>query len=230
MSNAPPPDPEKLNAARQRLLVEIAATAAETANWTGRQAFSDAVMAAMARVPRHEFVDPDSRAAAYANRPQPIGHGQTISQPYIVALMSDLLDLVPTDRVLEIGTGCGYQAAVLAELAGHVYSIETLEKLATPARARLKRLGYDNVTVQAGDGFLGWPEEAPFDAIIVTAAPERIPDALVDQLANGGRLVIPIGPQHETQFLVRLIKDQDGAVTRQDMLPVAFVPMVRKGA
>jgi len=180
----------------------------------------------MAAVPRHEFVDPNHRAAAYANRPQPIGFGQTISQPYIVALMTDLLDLAETDRVLEIGTGCGYQAAVLAELAAKVYSIETVAALADAAGRRLGSLGYANVEIRLGDGFAGWPSEAPFDAVIVTAAPERMPEALVEQLRPGGRMVIPIGRARETQTLVRVTKDADGRVTEQAGLPVAFVPMV----
>ncbi len=222
------PDKEKLSKARDRLLDEIAANARETKNWTGRARFSDAVMAAMKHVPRHEFVDPKDAVAAYVNRPQAIGHGQTISQPYIVALMSDLLDLVPTDRVLEIGTGCGYQAAVLAELAARVYTIETVEPLADQARERLNSLGYDNVEVSTGDGFNGWPEEAPFDAVIVTAAPECIPQTLIQQLRPGGRMAIPIGRVHETQTLVRLTKDAEGNVSEQAGLPVAFVPMVAK--
>ena len=222
------PDKEKLSKARDRLLEEIAANARETKNWTGRARFSDAVMAAMKHVPRHEFVDPRDAVAAYVNRPQSIGYGQTISQPYIVALMSDLLDLEPTDRVLEIGTGCGYQAAVLAELAARVYSIETVEALSQGARRRLKSLGYDNVEVSTGDGYEGWPDEAPFDAIIVTAAPERIPETLVEQLRPGGRMAIPIGRVHETQTLVRVTKDAEGNVSEQAGLPVAFVPMVAK--
>ena len=222
------PDKEKLSKARDRLLEEIAANARETKNWTGRARFSDAVMAAMAHVPRHEFVDPKDTVAAYVNRPQSIGHGQTISQPYIVALMSDLLDLEPTDRVLEIGTGCGYQAAVLAELAARVYSIETVKPLADQARRRLKSLGYDNVEVSTGDGFDGWLDQASFDAIIVTAAPERIPQTLIQQLRPGGRMAIPIGRVHETQTLVRVTKDAEGNVSEQAGLPVAFVPMVAK--
>ena len=221
------PNTEKLAAARERLLAEIEANARETENWTGRPRFSDAVMAAMARVPRHEFVRPNDIAAAYANRPQAIGFGQTISQPYIVALMSDLLDLKDSDRVLEIGTGSGYQTAVLAELGGKVFSLECVDKLAGPARKRLAGMGYDNVEVQTGDGFDGWLEQGPFDAIIVTAAPERIPDALVEQLAPGGRMIIPLGRVHETQFLTLVTKDTDGRVSEQNMLPVAFVPMVR---
>ncbi len=220
-------DKEKLAAARDRLLAEIDANAAETANWTGRSKFSGAVMAAMAKVPRHEFVRPTDIVAAYVNRPQSIGHGQTISQPYIVALMTDRLDLDETRRVLEIGTGSGYQTAVLAELAGKVFSLECVEKLAAPARDRLAGMGYANVEVDTGDGFDGWPDKSPFDAIIVTAAPERIPEALVEQLAPGGRMVIPLGRVHETQFLTLVTKDADGRVGEQNMLPVAFVPMVR---
>ncbi len=200
------PDKEKLSKARDRLLEEIAANARETKNWTGRARFSDAVMAAMAHVPRHEFVDPKDTVAAYVNRPQSIGHGQTISQPYIVALMTNLLDLNASRRVLEIGTGSGYQTAVLAELGGKVFSLECVDKLAGPARKRLAGMGYDNVEVQTGDGFDGWPEQGPFDAIIVTAAPERIPDALVEQLAPGGRMIIPLGRVHETQFLTLVTK------------------------
>ena len=216
------PDKEKLSKARDRLLEEIAANARETKNWTGRARFSDAVMAAMAHVPRHEFVDPKDTVAAYVNRPQSIGHGQTISQPHIVALMSDLLDLEPTDRVLEIGTGCGYQAAVLAELAARVYSIETVKPLADQARRRLKSLGYDNVKVSTGDGFDGWPDQAPFDAIIVTAAPDHVPAPLLAQLAPGGRMVIPVG--QDRQSLTLITRDDDG-VTRRNLLPVLFVPM-----
>ncbi len=215
--------------ARARLLAEIEANARETANWTGRERFSDAVMAAMAKVARHEFVRPEDTSAAYANRPQAIGHGQTISQPYIVALMSDLLDIRHGDRVLEIGTGSGYQTAVLAELGADVFSMECVDALAGPARARLKRLGYGNVHIIAGDGFEGWPDEAPFDAIIVTAAPETTPPALIEQLAPGGRMVIPLGRVHETQFLTLVTKDVAGNITEQGMLPVAFVPMVPRG-
>ena len=217
-------DPAK---ARERLLAEIEANARETANWTGRPRFSNAVMAAMGKVPRHEFVHPGDAAVAYANRPQPIGHGQTISQPYIVALMSDLLDIREGDRVLEIGTGSGYQTAVLAELGAHVFSMEAVDALTGPAEDRLKRMGYYRVRVITGDGFEGWPDEAPFDAIIATAAPERTPDALVEQLGPGGRMVIPLGRVHETQFLTLIVKDAAGTVSERGMLPVAFVPMVR---
>ncbi len=222
------PDREKMEKARLRLLAEIEANARETVSWTGREKFSDRVMAAMERVPRHEFVKPGDQVAAYVNRPQAIGFGQTISQPYIVALMTDILDLTDSDRVLEIGTGSGYQAAVVAELAGRVFSIESVAKLATSARERLGSLGYGNVEIRTGDGFEGWPEEGPYDAIIVTAAPERIPGALIEQLRPGGRMAIPIGRVHETQTLIRITKDPQGETTEQAMLPVAFVPMVRQ--
>ncbi|MDA1088953.1 MAG: protein-L-isoaspartate(D-aspartate) O-methyltransferase [Proteobacteria bacterium] len=221
------PDTEKLARAHLRLLAEIAANAAETATWTGRPEFSGAVMAAMAKVPRHQFVRPEDRVAAYVNRPQSIGFGQTISQPYIVALMTDLLDLHSASRVLEIGTGSGYQTAVLAELAGRVFSVERLEALAAAARSRLAAIGYANVEVRGGDGFDGWPEHAPFDAIIVTAAPERTPAALIEQLAPGGRMVIPLGRVHETQHLTLITRAEGGRLSEQAMLPVAFVPMVR---
>ncbi len=188
--------------------------------------YSNRVMRAMARVPRHEFVPEREMPYAYANRPLGIGHGQTISQPYIVAVMTDLLDLRGNDRVLEVGTGCGYQAAVLAETAGHVYTIEFVPELAELARVRLQRLGYRNVTVRGGDGYGGWPEEAPFDAIIVTAAPPEIPPVLVEQLVTGGRMVIPVGLRNETQMLYRCVKEADGTLSKETKLPVAFVPMV----
>jgi protein-L-isoaspartate(D-aspartate) O-methyltransferase len=186
-------------------------------------------MRAIARVPRHEFVPLLERPFAYDNRPLAIGHGQTISQPYIVAIMSDLLDLTPADTVLEIGTGCGYQAAVLAELAGRVVTLELVPDLAEQARRRLARLGYGNVDVHHGDGFRGCPEEAPFDAIIVTAAPAVLPPALPEQLKVGGRLVIPIGPRGDAQMLYRCVKQADGTLLKEPKLPVAFVPMVPSG-
>jgi protein-L-isoaspartate(D-aspartate) O-methyltransferase len=213
--------------ARQRLIDEIEAEAKDTRTWTGRARFSDRVMAALARVPRHVFVPPEDISSAYVNRPLSIGHGQTISQPYIVAVMTDLLDLADTDRVLEIGTGCGYQTAVLAEVAGRVYSIEVIEALATAARRRLIELNYDNVEVRAGDGFQGWPEEAPFDAVMVTAAPRRIPSAVAGQLKIGGRMVVPVGRPHQTQTLVLGVKQADGTLKTKKTLPVAFVPMVK---
>jgi len=221
-------DPE-FETARRLLLAQIADEAADTESWTGRRQFSPRVMAAMARVPRHRFVGRYDQGSAYDNRPLAIGHGQTISQPYIVAAMTDLLDLESDHRVLEIGTGCGYQAAVLAELAADVYSIEVVPALAEAARERLARLGYANVHVRHGDGFRGWPEEAPFDAIIVTAAPLDIPPSLPEQLKTGGRLVIPTGPRGGTQMLWRCVRRADGTLDCQRKLPVAFVPMVEGG-
>lgn len=211
----------------QAMLDAIRSDTADTASWTGRRELSPRVMAAMAKVERHRFVSESDAPYAYINRPRPIGHGQTISQPFIVALMTDLLDLEPTDRVLEIGTGSGYQAAVLAELAREVFTIEVVEPLGRAAEARLKELGYENVRVRIGDGFKGWPEEAPFDGIIVTAAPERVPETLVEQLKVGGRLVIPLGKQWEPQSLQRCVKGADGQFVCENRLPVAFVPMVR---
>jgi protein-L-isoaspartate(D-aspartate) O-methyltransferase len=183
------------------------------------------VLSAMARVPRHEFVPAGQRLYAYEDRPLPIGEGQTISQPYIVALMTELLELEAGDRVLEIGTGSGYQAAILAELTPHVYTIEILPKLAQRAEQTLRRLGYGQVKVKAGDGYLGWPEHAPFNAIIVTCAPERVPEPLREQLKEGGRMVIPVGPQWTSQTLY-LLRRQGGDLEQKAVIPVRFVPMV----
>jgi protein-L-isoaspartate(D-aspartate) O-methyltransferase len=183
------------------------------------------VLAAMARVPRHLFVPESERDAAYADHPLPIGHGQTISQPYIVAYMSEALRIRPSDRVLEIGTGSGYQAAILAELAGKVFTMEIVEPLADRARATLADLGYRTVEVRTGNGYLGWPERAPFDRIMVTAAPEQVPPALEAQLAEGGIMVIPVGAP--TQVLTVIRRTADGLVTERT-LPVLFVPMVGK--
>jgi protein-L-isoaspartate(D-aspartate) O-methyltransferase len=185
----------------------------------------DRVLAAMARVPRHEFMPASQRPMAYEDGPLPIGHGQTISQPYIVAFMTAALDPKPGDRVLEIGTGSGYQAAVLSGLVAEVFSIEIVEPLARRAEADLKRLGYGNVRVRVGDGVLGWPEAAPFDAIIVTCAPERVPRALVDQLKMGGRMIVPVGPSEGAQELYLMRKRTEGMET-QAVLPVRFVPMI----
>lgn len=182
------------------------------------------VLAAMEKIPREQFVPPGQRAEAHADRPLPIGHGQTISQPYIVAFMTQELALKPDDRVLEIGTGSGYQAAVLAELAAEVYSIEIIEPLAKQAGETLRGLGYKNVHVRAGDGYKGWPDSAPFDAIIVTCAPDHVPEALAAQLAEGGRLIIPVGPEGGIQELV-LLKKENGVLRRTESLPVRFVPM-----
>ena len=183
------------------------------------------VLAAMEKVPRHEFVPTEQRPHAYEDRPLPIGEGQTISQPYIVALMTELLEVGDGEKVLEIGTGSGYQAAILAELTPHVYTIEIIPSLAQRAEETLRRLGYDSVEVKTGDGYLGWPEHAPFDAIIVTCAPAEVPEALKQQLKEGGRMVIPVGPQwtHQTLYLLRKSK---GRLQQKGVIPVRFVPMV----
>lgn len=212
--------------ARRRLMEEIEAEALETNGWTGRARYSDRVMAAMAKVPRHEFVAPADLSMAYVNSPLAIGHRQTISQPYIVAVMTDLLDLHPDDRVLEVGTGCGYQAAVLAEVAGRVYSIEIVRELGEEAARRLRELGYDNIETRIGSGYQGWPEAAPFDAVMVTSAPPQIPEALVEQLKPGGRMVVPVGLRNEAQMLYRCVKRKNGTLDKEAKLPVAFVPMV----
>lgn len=208
------------------LIADIAAEFAATAESTGRISLSAPVRAALMNVPRENFVPPGERLLAYLNSPLPIGHGQTISQPFIVAIMTDLLDLKPTDSVLEIGTGCGYQTAILAELARHVATIEIVADLAIPARERLTALGYRNIDFKIGDGAAGWPEHAPFDAIIVTAAASRLPEPLIAQLNPGGRMMIPIGAQGGPQTLMRLDKHKDGTTTQRDLLPVAFVPLV----
>jgi len=186
-----------------------------------------ATLAAMQAVPRHRFVPPDLLDSAYADGPLPIGYGATISQPYIVAVMTAALRLRPGERVLEIGTGSGYQAAILAHLGGAVYTIEIVDSLATQAAERLGRLGYGGVRVRHGDGWQGWPAAAPFDAIIVTAAPDSVPPALVAQLARGGRMILPLGPAFAGQWLVMVEKDAQGRVTSRDLMPVRFVPMVR---
>ena len=186
----------------------------------------DRVLAAMARVPREEFVPADERGDAYEDGPLPIGLDQTISQPYIVAFMTEQLRLRPSDRLLEIGTGSGYQAAVLAELVADVYTIEIVEPLAKTAGATLQRLGYKNVHLRVGDGYQGWPEEAPFDAIIVTCAPDKVPEPLVDQLKDGGRMVIPVGERFAQQLY--LLEKKNGQLKESATLPVRFVPMVRE--
>jgi protein-L-isoaspartate(D-aspartate) O-methyltransferase len=211
---------------RQAMIEAIRETVRETRAYIGKDELDPRVLAVMAKVPRHEFVPTTLRGLAYLNRPLPIGSGQTISQPYIVALMTDLARVDEGSKVLEIGTGSGYQAAILAELAQHVYTIEIIEELGRNAEQTLERLGYRNVTVRIGDGYLGWPEAAPFDAIIVTAAPPRIPQTLIDQLAVGGRLVVPIGQPDRTQTLTLVEKTADGRLHKRDVLPVGFVPMV----
>ena len=196
-----------------------------TSAYTGLNKFSPSVMAAMGKVPRHEFVPRRIQKFAYLNRPLPIGHDQTISQPYIVALMTQLAYVGPDSVVLEVGTGSGYQAAVLAEIVDQVFTIEIVEPLGVRARETLEKLGYHNIHVRIGNGYHGWPEAAPFDAILVTAAPEEVPQPLIEQLKPGGRLVIPVGAQGEVQLLKVLIKDQDGNISESDALPVSFVPL-----
>ena len=185
------------------------------------------VLDAMAKVPREEFVPLESRAESYEDGPLPIGYGQTISQPYIVAFMTEQLRPKPSDRVLEVGTGSGYQAAILAELVSDVYSIEIVEPLAKSAEATLQRLGYKNVHVKIGDGYKGWPEQGPFDAIIVTCAPDKVPQPLVDQLKDGGRMVIPVGDKFAQQLY--LLEKKDGQLKQSATLPVRFVPMTSEG-
>lgn len=214
--------------ARDSLIEEIRLEARETVAFLGRDTLDPRVLDAIRKVPREAFVTPDMRDLAYINRPLPIGHGQTISQPFVVAVMTDMLALRPSARVLEIGTGCGYQTAILAELAEQIFTIEVVAPLARAARERLEDLGYANIACRIGDGGLGWPEEAPFDAIIVTAAAPTRPDTLIDQLAPGGRMAVPIGRAGFTQTLTLIEKDADGRVTETPRLPVAFVPLVKK--
>jgi protein-L-isoaspartate(D-aspartate) O-methyltransferase len=210
---------------RRALLREIEIEMRETAPYTGRPALSPRVLEALATVPRERFVPEGESSEAYINAPLPIGHGQTISQPYIVALMTDLLDPEPNDVVLEVGTGSGYQAAVLSRLVRRVYSLEVVEPLAADAAARLKALGYGNVEVRHGDGHHGWPEHAPYDKIMVTAATPEIPPALVMQLDKGGRMVVPVGRPFYSQELMLLTKNRKGVVHERPILPVAFVPL-----
>ena len=199
---------------------------AQTRAETGLAAMSPAVRAALGKVQRHRLVPPAQAAAAYRNHPLPIGSGQTISQPYIVALSTDLLRVDSTSVVLEVGTGSGYQAAVLAEVVQQVYSIELIEALGSAAAARLAELGYRNVEVRIGDGYRGWPEKAPFDGILVTAAAPQVPPALVAQLKVGGRMVIPVGDSDALQYLKVLTRRADGGYDEQRVLAVRFVPLV----
>jgi protein-L-isoaspartate(D-aspartate) O-methyltransferase len=212
---------------RQDMLEAIERSVRDSAEYTGRSELSDKVMGAMASVPREEFVLPEYRHLAYLNRPLPIAAGQTISQPLIVALMTELLEPQPDDVILEVGTGSGYQAAVLAGLVKQVYSIEIVPELAESAARVLSRLGYANVTVRAGDGYAGWPEHAPFDGIIVTAAAEQLPPPLLEQLKPGGKLVIPVGEHNGFQELLVVEVDESGEINRETVLPVAFVPLTR---
>jgi protein-L-isoaspartate(D-aspartate) O-methyltransferase len=211
---------------RRRLVDEVEDEFRRTRKWTGRSRPSAQVLNAMLRVPRHEFVPADLAVSAYVNRPLAIGHGQTISQPYIVALMTDLLDLQGGETVLEIGTGSGYQAAVLAEIAATVHTVEFVADLSRAAQAALARAGYRNIRFRVGDGRLGWPEAAPYTAIMVTAAAETVPDSLVAQLAPGGRMVLPVGKTNGPQNLILVRRDETGRIARDTILSVAFVPLV----
>ncbi len=226
-----------LRAARQGMVSEIEAEAYMARGYLDKETLSPQVLVALGKVPRHLFVPPENRVFAYENRPLPIGAGQTISQPFIVALMSDLADLQPGQRVLEVGTGCGYQAAVLAELGAAVYSIERVPELAARAAESLQEAGYGAVQLRCGDGALGWPEAAPFDAILVTAAAfHRVPPALIEQLAPGGRLVIPVERSRgllayaPAQELLLITKTADGSLRDRMVLPVAFVPLIEEEA
>ena len=193
-----------------------------------RDVKTPAILEAVRRVPRHRFVPPSEQQYAYRDMPLPIGQGQTISQPYIVALMTELVQPDASDRVLEVGTGSGYQAAVLAELVDHVYTIEIEPELARGATHVLRELGYDNVTVRTGDGYAGWPEEAPFDIIVLTAAPDHVPQALIDQLKRDGLMIVPVGPVFAVQQLRLIEKDERGEVRTRNIAPVRFVPLRRR--
>lgn len=212
---------------RRLLLDEIERETAQTAGWTGRAGLSARVRDALLRVRREAFVPPHEASNAYCNAALPIGYGQTISQPFVVAIMTELLDLSPDAVVLEVGTGSGYQAAVLAALARQVYTIEVVPELAAGARAALHREGFANVELRVGDGARGWPEHAPFDAIIVTAAARKVPPALLDQLKRGGRLIAPVGAAAGMQRLMLVEKDASGMLSERDVLSVAFVPLVK---
>lgn len=210
----------------ERLLDEIRQEVRDTRRLTGRQALDERVMAALRKVPRHAFVSARLQDCAYLNEPLPIGHGQTISQPYIVALMTDLIQPQADHVVLEAGTGSGYQSAILAELVQQVYSLEIVDELAEAARERLQRMGYGNVEVRTGNAHFGWPAHAPFDSIIVTAAATAIPPPLIEQLRPGGKLVIPLGERYFGQDLLLISKDARGRITEKRILPVAFVPLI----
>ncbi len=216
---------EKFRQQRNTLVTMLASE-----RWTGGEPVrSERVLEAIGKVPRHKLVPPSQVRYAYEDRPLPIGYGQTISQPYIVAKMTELLEPKKTDRVLEVGTGSGYQAAVLAELVAEVYTMEIVEPLGRQAAERLRELGYENIHVRIGDGYAGWPEKAPFDAVIVTAAPDHVPQPLIEQLKPGGRMVIPVGERYQTQELLLITKGSKGPrdIRIQRVMPVIFVPLVR---
>ncbi len=210
---------------RRQMVDEIKAMAGDFRADTGKAALDERVISAMAKVARHRFVPPDQESVAYKNRPLPIGYGQTISQPYIVALMTDLMQVKPGDAVLEIGTGSGYQAAILAELAQKVCTIEIIEPLAKEATRRLQQQGYTRAQTKVSDGYYGWEDCGPFDSIIVTAAASHVPPPLVRQLKAGGRMVIPVGAAFLTQHLMLVEKNQDGTIVTRQLLPVRFVPL-----
>jgi protein-L-isoaspartate(D-aspartate) O-methyltransferase len=215
---------------KEALIEEVSAELAELGNRLGWGALSDEVLAALRQVPRDQFVPEESRYRAWENHPLPIGYQQTISQPFIVAIMTQLLNPEKNHRVLEVGTGCGYQAAVLSCLVEKVYSIEVIPELARESERRLKNLGYNNISLRCSDGYSGWPESAPFDGIIVTAGTTLVPEPLVSQLKVGGRMVIPVGLAHEAQMLKVLIKVDEQTVDIEDIIPVVFVPFVRSEA
>lgn len=210
---------------RQSMIDAIKSDLIATSLYIGKSKFQQNVMTAMATAPRHEFVPQDQKSFAYENRPLPIGYGQTISQPYIVALMTDLLNLTADSKVLEIGTGSGYQAAILNEITPHVFTIEIVEPLGKQATETYKRLKMDDIKVRIGDGYFGWEEHSPFDAIIVTAAASHVPPPLIAQLKKGGRMVIPVGSRFFVQQLVLVNKDLNGKITTEQILPVRFVPL-----
>jgi protein-L-isoaspartate(D-aspartate) O-methyltransferase len=218
-------EPDPYTRQRHDLAVQIAAMAKNAPLETGQSSFSAPIMAAMEKVPRHRFVPRDMERYAYRNRPLPIGYGQTISQPFLVAYMTDLLGVGKTAKVLEVGTGSGYQAAILGELVQEVYTIEIIEPLAMRATETLKANGYRNVQVRAGDGYYGWEQQAPFDAIIVTAAVSHVPPSLIKQLKRGGRILIPLGSSFLPQHLVLVEKDTNDRVRTRELLPVQFVPL-----
>ena len=226
--------PGKLDAARnyddlrRNLIRQIINDVRRTSMYLDKTALDEQVMIAMSSVPRHSFVPKAYIRHAYENRPLPIGEGQTISQPYIVAIMTDLLNIKPSDIVLEVGTGSGYQAAILAELASQVYTIEIIKTLRKSAAKRLKSLGYTNVETKLGDGYYGWEKHAPFDAIMVTAAAGQIPPPLIKQLKPGGRMIIPVGGAFMTQYLMLIEKRIDGTISTRQILPVRFVPLTGK--
>ena len=218
-------DDRDWGAQRSALIDAIEDDVRQTAGYLGRSRLDDRVLEAIGRVPRHELVPADQRRYAYENRPLPIGYGQTISQPYIVAIMTDLIDPEPDHVVLEVGTGSGYQAAVLAEVVQRVCSLEIIPQLADRARRDLDRLGYTTVRSRKGDGYYGWPECGPFDGIVVTAGASHVPPPLIEQLKPGGKLIIPVGSRFLTQQLLLVEKDAQGEVTTRQLLPVRFVPL-----